>query len=221
MKIDPGYADAWAALANLYLDEHRYNYNSRPDPLNRALDAARRAVSLDPANQRAHWALAQVHFFRRELDRFFPEAERAIALNPNNASVVAGLGGSLHYAGDDRGIALVKKAMALDPFHPTWFNLPLAVSHFERGEYEEALAVALKIDMPGYVPAQVHLAAIYAELGRQAEAGSAIEELLKLYPGFTTAKYIEGARKWNRTDEAIHLWVAALRKAGLPEGAEA
>jgi hypothetical protein len=46
VKSDPGYADAWAYLALLYLEEYRHNYSVRPDPLDRALGAARRAVAL-------------------------------------------------------------------------------------------------------------------------------------------------------------------------------
>jgi hypothetical protein len=61
------------------------------------------------------------------------------------------------------------------------------------------------------------LAAIYAELGRQDDARSALEGLLKLSPGFSIEKLIEERRKWNAPDDAIRRWVAALRKAGLPE----
>ncbi len=55
------------------------------------------------------------------------------------------------------------------------------------------------------------------ELGRQSEARSALEELLRLYTGFTTEKLIEEWQKLNRPDDRIRLWVAALRKAGLTE----
>jgi tetratricopeptide (TPR) repeat protein len=93
----------------------------------------------------------------------------------------------------------------------------IAAHHFERGEYEEALAAARKIDIPGFFGTQLYLAAIYAELGRQSEARSAVEELLRLRPGFTSERHIEEVRKWNRTDDHTSRTVAALRKAGLPE----
>jgi TolB-like protein/cytochrome c-type biogenesis protein CcmH/NrfG len=214
---DPSYSDAWASLSMIYLDEDRLNYNPRPNPLNRALEAAQQAVGLDPISQLAHFALADVYFYRHELDGFFAETERAIALNPNNASVLGMSGMRFHMAGDERGIALVKKAMKLDPFLPAIFNLPIASHHFQKGEYEEALAAARKIDLPGFFGTQIYLAAIYAELGRKSEARSAVEELLKLYPGFTTETHIEEARKHNAPDERIRRFVDALRKAGLPD----
>jgi tetratricopeptide (TPR) repeat protein len=118
--------------------------------------------------------------------------------------------------GDPRGILLVRKAVKLDPFHPTWFNFPIAMSHFDKGEYEEALAAARKINIPGYFMPQIYLAAIYGELGRQSEARSALKELLRLYPGFTTEKLIEELQKNNSPDDMIRRSVAALHKAGLP-----
>jgi tetratricopeptide (TPR) repeat protein len=216
VKSDPGYADAWAYLSFMYLDEYRFNYNPRPNSLVRALEAAQRAVDSDPTHQDAHAALATSYFYRHELDAFLAETERAIALNPNNAAVLANLGIRLTSMGDPRGILLVRKAVKLDPFHPTWFNLAIAAHHFDKGEYEEALAAARKINIPGYFWPQIYLAAIYGELGRQSEARSALKELLRLYPGFTTEKLIEELQKNNSPDDTIRRSVAALHKAGLP-----
>jgi len=217
VKSDPGYADAWAWLSAIYLDEVRLNYNPRPNPLDRALDAAQRAVALDNTSQFSHEALAAVCFQRQELDAFSAEAERAIALNPNHALTLAASGMRFHQAGDKRGIPLVRKAMRLDPFLPTIFYFPIAAHHFEKGEYEEALAATRKINIPGLYHTQTFLAGIYAELGRQSEAQSALEELLRLRPDHTIEKLIEGAREINAPGERTRLWVAALRKAGLPE----
>jgi tetratricopeptide (TPR) repeat protein len=119
------------------------------------------------------------------------------------------------------GIPLFRKAIALDPFHPTWFNFPDARYHFDRKEYKEALAAVQKVDLPGHFWLPVFLAAIYAELGRQSDAQAALEELRKLYPGFAIENLIDEARKWNATDDKIRNLVKALRKAGLAEGTEA
>jgi tetratricopeptide (TPR) repeat protein len=216
VKSDPDYATAWACLCAIYLDEHRARFNPLPNPLDRALDAARRAVDSDPRNQYARQVLAATYFYRHESDAFIAEVERAIALNPNNASVLGYLGEKLHFAGDARGIELIRRAMVLNPFLPTILNLSMADYHFHRGEFEEALAATQKLDAPGG-PKQVFLAAIYAALGRKREATSALQKLLELYPGFTSELLIRELEKNNFSDDRIRSWVAALRKAGLPE----
>jgi adenylate cyclase len=217
VKSDPSYSDAWAYLCQVYLDEHRHEYNPRPDPLDRALDAAQRAVALDATSQRAHQVLALAYFYRRDRDAFVAEAERAIALNPNNALVLALLGGQLQMVGDERGIAFVRRAMKVDPLHPTWFYLPIAAHHFENGQYEEALAAARQVNIPGFPPTHFLLAAIYAQMGRQEEARSAAEELLRLRPGFGIEQEVRRLSGMNVSDDSIRLFVEALRKAGLPE----
>jgi adenylate cyclase len=217
VESDPGYADAWAWLSLIYTREHKYDYSGRPNPLDHALEAARRAISLDPSSQRARDALAKAYFFRRELDAFLAEAERTIALNPNDAWTLATLGNLLVNVADERGISFVRKAVALDPFHPTWFYFGIALHHCDRGEFEEALPAARKIDTTGDFWHPIFLAVIYTELGRGSEASSALQELFRLRPDFSVEKYIEEERKWNRPEEQIRRWAAALRKAGLPE----
>jgi adenylate cyclase len=217
VESDPDYASAWACLSLIYLDEYRFNHNPRPDPLDRARDAARWAVASDPASQPARFALAEVSFYRHELETFRAESDRAIALNPNDVGILSKLGHNLCLLDDERGISLVERAMRLDPFHPRGLNFTIADFYFAVGEYEKALAAARKIDLPNFFWTHIYLAGIYAELGRSHEARSALEELLTLYPGFNMETLIAEWRKWNAPDERIQRWVTALRKAGLEE----
>jgi adenylate cyclase len=127
------------------------------------------------------------------------------------------VGFGLRYLGDERAIDLLRKAVQLDPYHPSWFDMPIAAYHFERGEYEEALAAMRKVNLPAFYWAHIYSAAIYAEAGRPIDARSALDKLLRLYPGFTAETLTKELRKFNASDDSIRLWVAALRKAGLPE----
>ena len=161
--------------------------------------------------------MATAYFYRHELDAFLAESERAISLNPNSVDTLAWMGLFLDQLGDERGIVLVRRAMKLDPFHPPWYYFTISGYHFSRGEYEEAVSAARRIEIPGYFWPQVYLAVSYTELGRQNEASSALGELLRLYPGFSVQTYVEEARKWNFQDDTIRRWAEALRKAGLPE----
>lgn len=219
-QTDPTYAEAWALLSRVYLDEHQQVFNPRPNSLARAHNAAQHAINLEPNNQRAHEALAMVAFFRRDLDAFYSSAERAVELNPNYENTLAEMGTLIVYSNwtnpekRERGLALVKKAMALNPSHPDWYRLPVAWVYWWKGEYGEAVAEAKKINMPDYFWTHKLLAVIYAGLGRKDEAATAVANVLKLRPDMPLAIRAEW-RKWNVPEEVIDRVIADLRRAGM------
>ena len=126
VELDPDYADAWAVLANIYAQEHRFGYNPRPelyDSRERSFSAAYRAVEIEPRNPTAQLMLANALFDRRNLAGFRAAGERAITLNPNDPDLLAHYGMRLTFIGDwERGLALVTKAIALNPEHPQWYR---------------------------------------------------------------------------------------------------
>ena len=189
---DPNFSWAHAELAHVYLDEYRFQFNSLPNPLTRALDAAHRAVELDPYNALAVWRLAKVHFYQHELERFEAEAESALALAPHHAVVVADIGMHLVWMGKiDEGCALARTAMRLDPYYPRWLHLTFALQHYVSERYEEALKQSLLIDMPHSHIAPAWRAVIYAQLGMKAEARAEIESVFELRPDFDFVAHYE------------------------------
>ncbi len=220
VKLAPTYPDAWATLARTYATEHADGFNPRLDPLGRALQAARKAVELDPTSQSAHMALGQAFFFSHDIAAFEAEAARVLALNPNNADALAWYGWLWTFAhyGDPaqraRGVAVMKKAIALDPMHPPWYYFPITYDHYFSGRLEAALAEARKIDIPGYFWSHATLAIVYGAMNRKVDAQPAVAKLLELYPEFPRHVRRESA-KWNVTPAQIEQMVSDLRKAGL------
>ena len=220
VKLDPRYAEAWASLADIYVEEYSQGFNPRPDPLGRAMDAAQRAVELDPRSQRAYVQLARAHFFRHEIDAFNVAADRAIALNPNSADALAFAGIFVTYAnqGDPsqraRGVAMMRKAIIMSPAYPTWYHFPIAWDYYYNDQYQQALSEARKINMPGYYWTRALLITIYGALGRPEDAKDDIAALLKLNPDFPKTMRKE-TRKWNTPEHFISRNVANLRRAGL------
>jgi adenylate cyclase len=215
VALDANYAEAWAWLALTYMHEYVFGFNPKPEPLDRVLKAARRAVALDPASAITHYSLAYAYFFRHELEPFTAAAEQAFELNPNNALILGSLGNLFGWIGQlDRSMALTKKAMVLNPHHPTFFYATIFNYHYHRREYKDALAAAQKWNQPDFFWNQAHLAEAYAQLGRTKEAQAAVARLLKLYPDFPQRARAE-MRIWNVTDEIAEHWLDGLRKAGL------
>ena len=214
VKKAPDHADCWAMLSWLYRAEYTHGYHARPDSMDRSLTAARRAVNLAPSSQLAHAALASAHFFRRELDEFRAQAERALALNRMQGYTTAFLGLHFAYSGDwDRGCALAERATQLNPNHPGWYWLPLVINAYRQHDGERALQHALKINMPGLWTAQVALTVVSSQLGKMDQARSAMRALLAARPDFAARAQQDLSIWWQ--PEMVEQMLGDLRHAGL------
>ena len=214
VKLAPARADCWAMLSWLYRAEYTHGYNARPHPMDRSLEAARRAVNLEPSNQLAHAALASAHFFRHEFGSFRGAAERALALNRMEGYTTAFLGLHFAYSGDwERGCALSERATQLNPNHPGWYWLPQAINAYRQRETERALEYALKINMPGLWTAQLAIAVINSQCGLVEQARSALREVLALRPDFAATAREELGKWW--LPDMVEQMLGDLRKVGL------
>jgi TolB-like protein/Flp pilus assembly protein TadD len=217
VELEPRYADAWAALTIVFLDEDRHAFNPRPKALDRALQAAQRAIDADPANPLAHYALAQAHYFRADMGAFRSAAERAISINHRDGNAMAMLGILMGYAGDwERGVELTTTAMKLNPHHPGWYWFTTFFDLYRNGRYKEALATAQKINLPDYFPTHYTAAIAHARLGNMDGARAAAKETLRLWPEFEDEFYERHIRKWMPSQpELIEQVVEGLELAGL------
>jgi TolB-like protein/Tfp pilus assembly protein PilF len=215
LERDGRQSDLWACLAQMYVDEYAFGFGGDAGSLDRALAAARRAVELDRANQFALVALAQVHFFRQDLAAFAPAAERAMALNPLNTDAVGILGLQIVHTGEfERGTAIVRRAMELNPNHAGWMHFAPLWDHFHKGEYEQALERANRVDVPGLFWPYLVMASACGHLGRRAEAQAAVRDLLALDPDFA-AHSRSNIGTWHFASGLMEPILEGLRKAGL------
>jgi len=217
VKLDPSYAAAWSKLAFLYADEYAFGYNVRPRSLDRALEAAQRAVELDPSSGTTYWHLARTHYWRNEVEEALAAAERALALSPNNAFILAAAGTYMAPTSTEnlkRGMQLASKALHIDPNAPGWYHVPEILYYYNKREYDSALAASLKMNMPKFFHTYVWRTAIYGQLGRTAEAASSREKLLQLYPTYAENVRQE-LKKFNLNAALAEHVIDGLRKGGL------
>ncbi|MCL4501053.1 MAG: hypothetical protein M1438_04255 [Deltaproteobacteria bacterium] len=157
-------------------------------PLEQALIAAHKGADLEPENQVARTALAHVYFFRNERELFLAEAEVALGLNPNAPAPIGFLGWLLALYGEwERGLAILKKGLQLNPHYPGWFHMATFFYLFLQERCEEAYQEAMAFQMPQLFWDPLLRAAALGRLGRDQEGAQALAELLQLRPDFPAA----------------------------------
>ncbi len=214
---DPNNAELLAALASLCIEEANHDFNPRPDPLDRALAIARRAVEADPSSQLAHFYLAQAYFHSQNLSGFRAAANRALELNRRSTDTMAMLGILFGYAGDfEKGVELASKAMELNPLHPGWYRFSPFMKAYLQGRDAEALEIAQQINMPEYWGDPLTRTLAHAQLGNQRAAEAAARDLLRVWPDFEKDYKRVGLDPWvYAVPELEARIVDGLAKAGL------
>ena len=171
----------------------------------------------------AHRIAAMMHSRAKRWDEAMAEAERAIALDPNDPNGYEIMSRLLVRGGRAaEGLAFIEKAIRLDPQSDYLFRLGDA--QFQAERYEEAAATFLRGTKRN--PSEKYdfllLAAAYGHLGREQEAKSAIDTFSKMWrqgqkvdSPYTLAKI----DFWDFKDPVARERLReGLRKAGLPEG---
>ena len=140
IALDPGFADAYAGVADSTLI--LYNFGLRPaaDSIPAARQAANHALELNPELSSAHTSLALVQLLA---DHDWPHAEaslqRAIELNPNNADAYLRYGYFLIIVGRfDDALVKLEKAQGLNPISPI-IKTDIGLAHLCARRFPQAI----------------------------------------------------------------------------------
>lgn len=187
-ETSPGFALGYAALAPIILEEYRAGVNARagdPPALQRALQAARRAVELRPGSARAHQALADVQFARGDYPLAIEAGERAVTLNPYDPNVLAGYGGMLVSLGEqERGARLIKEAARALVVRPAWHDFLLFLTAYLADDTAGAARYAAQITSDTYPLGLVARALVAAQRGEAETARQFLNRLAGTRPAW-------------------------------------
>jgi tetratricopeptide (TPR) repeat protein len=215
VRRDPTYADAWAMLGWIHVDEGRIDYlgtGDRDAAYEKALQATTRAYALDPENTRALKALAAVNHYLGRFALSERLARRALALNPNDPETMAQLGWRLVIRGkSEEGVALLKQAIERTLNPPSWYFHLVAIDLHLRGDHAEMRKVAERAALNDRGVGQGLLAIACAEQGDVACTRRALEQMAQARP---FARDPEGfLRRHGAIDEVVEALMAGLEKA--------
>jgi adenylate cyclase len=221
IALDPGFASAHAGLASALYSS--VLLGSSPDSvadIERALKAAKMAVSLDENDPFAHVALARAYLLMANHEAATAESDKAILLNPSYAMAHFGRAHSLWHAGRGReAIASHDEAMRLNPRDPMiWsYMASKAIALALIGELEEAILWSRRAQQQPNAAVFSCVGEICALglLGRSAEAADAVGRAKKMMPD-VTVRHLDKVLPIThpRSRETL---LKGLRQAGLPD----
>jgi adenylate cyclase len=216
VELDPQYAEAYVRLGTTYVRGWISQWEQDSQALEQAFELVQKAVALDDSLPFAHRILGVVLVWEKQHDQAIAAAERAVALDPNDAEGYARLGETLNWAGrPEEALAMIEKATRLNPRSPVRYSVYVGHAYYLTGRYEEAIAVLKGVltRNPDMLTTHLYLAAIYSELGREAEARAEVVEVLRISPSYSLGVYRQ--RFLYKDPAVLERQLVALRKAGL------
>jgi adenylate cyclase len=187
-----------------------------------ALQMFEKAVEIDPLYALAYSWLGLTHLHNwtmgwtrnpQKLELAYELAQKAISLDDD---ALAGLGEVFIYIGKiEDGIALLRKAIRLNPHHDVWYFWNLGLAFILKNQYDKAEEILKRaiIRNPDFIPIHGALAFVYVETGRIEEARTEVKELLRISPEFST-EFIREMLP-SKDQEMLEWAIEVLQKAGL------
>lgn len=182
VQKDPSFAPAWAGIADVLASTPLRGVQVDQAMVDRARNAARKALELDP--QLLEGILAQAHL-ARTMDYDWREAERlyrkALALQPGAARPHNSYGVLLSLSGRfDEADRELREAMRLDPLSMQ-VHSNLVLNLYRQRRHVEAVEAARKAAAiePSYRNIYSPMAAALAEMGQYRESFAALDSLTR------------------------------------------
>ncbi|HZP19514.1 MAG TPA: adenylate/guanylate cyclase domain-containing protein [Bauldia sp.] len=222
-ELDPKFATAFGMAARCYGQRKARGWMAdRAAETVEAVRLARRAAELGKDDAVALYSAGVILIWvGGDFDTGDALIEQALVLNPNLAWAWLYSGWvKVAFGEPELAIDRERRAMRLSPHDPLTFIMQSAVAaaHFLAGRYAEALCWAeLSMrEQPHYILSASVAAAAAAMTGNQTAAAKAIARLREVDADLRLSNWTEHLTPLRKPEHAER-WVAALRKAGLPE----
>ena len=173
IKLDSGYAPAWAGLAESKAVEAGAAYVPVEEGYRKARAAAEQALRLDGTLGEAHAAMGRIQMFH---DWDWAGADysyrRALELAPGNANVIRGAGSLARYLGRlDEALDRYRQATQIDPLSSDAYGSFGLALHFANRQNEATTAVRTALELaPEMAIAHALLGQVYLAQVRKQEA---------------------------------------------------
>jgi len=217
IDLDPSYAAAYAELGLSIREAVASGWTEFvADDLSRAETLAQKALSLDPASTAAYRLLAEINLARGRFDLALGQTERVLEINPNDAESFTTRGNILLWSGRAaEALPWLEGALRFDHANARTAHL-LGIAYYFLARYGEAVE-AMDRGLAGSLGRNLQLmgrtilAATYAQLGRDQDAGREWALVMRMAPFLNAERF---ARQFG-TQEARDHMLGGLKKAGF------
>ncbi|MGH6827184.1 adenylate/guanylate cyclase domain-containing protein [Methyloceanibacter sp.] len=216
IELDPQLARAYYGLATvqMYLIDLGFA-PSVDEALSTMMEAAEKAVQLDPDDGKTHLALGGAYAYYGKAEQALAEFDRAEALSPSDADLLLVIAWTIPGFGQSaRAVSLAEQALKLNPRYPDWYNQGLSYVFFFGEQYDKSVKYRLLVKEPVALD-YAFLAMGYAYLGRTGDAEAAAANVKKLDPTWIAERYLSDGGGY--AEKEAELFVDGARKAGLPD----
>ncbi len=218
IALEPDYATAHGWLAGTYIVALWFSWDKSPrQSMAKAVEHTQRCLALDDSNADAFSLAGALYLVQRKWDKAIAAGERSVELSPNSADNHAKFAMTLKSVGRvNEAIAMIEKAIRLNPMTPEWYLHELGTYYRLQGRYEEAIAILKKnLDHnPDYLTSRINLTATYSMAGKLDQARTEAKEVLRKIPDFSAKKFMKGFPY--KDQKIIDDFIDNLCKAGLP-----
>jgi TolB-like protein/cytochrome c-type biogenesis protein CcmH/NrfG len=115
IRLDPEFAQAYSKQAFALLDQTWISGLPRDPQIEKSKSLIDQAILLDPQSSEAFTALGYWYEWSGDVEKAYRAYEQAMALGPNNATVLARYGNMFVRSDPNKTIKLFSKAIELDP----------------------------------------------------------------------------------------------------------
>jgi len=216
LSHNPNHIPAHFFLAHSYLWQWVSQQSPDPQTLEPAVAVGQQGLALNESYFPSHIILGYLALYQRQYEPALAEMERAVSLAPSEAWAYAAQAVVLSsMSRSEDALQAVTQALRLKPGAADIHLSGIGTAYAIAGHYEEAIAPLQRFlsRYPNWLPFHLMLAAVYSELGQDAEAQKEAAEVLRLNPNFSLA--VHKQRMPIKDPAVLERHIAVLRKAGL------
>lgn len=218
LALDSSYADAWRMLAHIY-NSGTYNFSIREpvEGIALGMEAAKKAIELNPNSGRSYVALASLQELNWEFDAAARNMKKALEMLPNDG-IILGTAANMTLGDLEKSEELLLKAIEVDPLvYVNYFNLGHTYYRLNRLQEAEEAFNTFALYYPNWQIYHYMIARIRLAQGRYEDALTEIREEKHEFFNLYGRNFIYHAM--GRTTEADKLFAEFLEKYSTTEAA--